>query len=128
MVDFRDYSMSLGNVFGQNLELGADSKIYGNVDVSNHCFLRERANINGDLRYTSQCEEQNGVVARTKSEAKLSKPVVGIPNIVAGITPISVGLDQNVTLSPNNYAAFYANARSKVHLSSGSFPEHLYGA
>lgn len=121
MVDFRDYSMSLGNVFGQNLELGADSKIYGNVDVSNHCFLRERANINGDLRYTSQCEEQNGVVARTKSEAKLSKPVVGIPNIVAGITPISVGLDQNVTLSPNNYAAFYANARSKVHLSSGSY-------
>lgn len=121
MVDFRDYSMSLGNVFGQNLELGADSKIYGNVDVSNHCFLRERANINGDLRYTSQCEEQNGVVARTKSEAKLSKPVVGIPNIVAGITPISVGLDQNVTLSPNNYGAFYANARSKVHLSSGSY-------
>lgn len=121
MVDFRDYSMSLGNVFGQNLELGADSKIYGNVDVSNHCFLRERANINGDLRYTSQCEEQNGVVARTKSGAKLSKPVVGIPNIVAGITPISVGLDQNVTLSPNNYGVFYANARSKVHLSSGSY-------
>lgn len=121
MVDFRDNSMSLGDVFGQNLELGVDSKIYGNVDASNHCFLRERANISGDLRYTSQCEEQNGVVAKTKSEAALSKPVVGIPNIFAGITPISVGLDQNATLSPNNYGAFYANARSKVHLSSGSY-------
>ena len=121
MVDFRDNSMSLGDVFGQNLELGVDSKIYGNVDASNHCFLRERANISGDLRYTSQCEEQNGVVAKTKSAATLSKPIVGIPNIVAGVTPVSVGLDQNVTVSPSNYGAFYANARSKVHLSSGSY-------
>ena len=120
-VDFRDYSMSLGDVFGQNLELGADSKIYGNVDASNHCFLRERANISGDLRYTSQCEEQNGVVAKTKSRATFSKPVVGIPNIVAGVIPVSVGLDQNIALSPNNYGAFYANARSNVHLTSGSY-------
>ena len=121
MVDFRDNSMSLGDVFGRNLELGVDSKIYGNVDASNHCFLRERANISGDLRYTSQCEEQNGVGAKTKSKAKLSKPVVDIPNIVAGITPISVGLDQNITVSPNKYGTFYANARSKIHLSSGSY-------
>ena len=48
-LDFRDYSMSLGDVFGQYLELGADSKIYGNVDASNYCFLRERANISGNL-------------------------------------------------------------------------------
>lgn len=121
MVDFRDNSMSLGDVFGQNLELGVDSKIYGNVDASNHCFLRERANISGDLRYTSQCEEQNGIGAKTKSKATLSKPVVDIPNIVAGITPISVGLDQNITVSPNKYGTFYANARSKIHLSSGSY-------
>ena len=121
MVDFRDNSMSLGDVFGQNLELGVDSKIYGNVDASNHCFLRERANISGDLRYTSQCEEQNGVVAKTKSAATLSKPVVGIPNIVAGISPVSVGIDETITLLPGNYGVFYANARSKVHLSSGSY-------
>ena len=121
MVDFRDYSMSLGDVFGQNLELGADSKIYGNVDASNHCFLRERANISGDLHYTNQCEEQNGVVAKTMSAADLSKPVVGIPNIVAGISPVSVGLDETVTLPPGNYGTFYANARSKVYLSSGSY-------
>lgn len=121
MVDFRDYSMSLGDVFGQSLELGADSKIYGNVDASGHCFLRERANISGDLHYTNQCEEQNGVVAKTKSAATLSKPVVGIPNIVAGISPVSVGIDETITLLPGNYGVFYANARSKVHLSSGSY-------
>lgn len=120
-VDFRDYSMSLGDVFGQNLELGADSKIYGSVDASNYCFLRERANISGELRYTNQCEEQNGVVAKTKSSATLSKPVVGIPDITAGVAPVSVGLDQSVSLSPSNYGTFYANTRSKIYLSSGSY-------
>jgi hypothetical protein len=33
-VDFRDYSMSLGNIFAEELQLGSDSKIYGDVDVS----------------------------------------------------------------------------------------------
>lgn len=121
MVDFRDNSMSLGDVFGQNLELGVDSRIYGNVDASGRCFLRERANISGDLHYINQCEEQNGVVAKTKSAATLSKPVVGIPNIVAGISPVSIGLDETITLPAGNYGTFYANARSKVHFSSGSY-------
>ena len=120
-VDFRDYSMSLGDVFGQNLELGADTKIYGNVDAMNNCFLRERANISGDLHYVSPCTEQNSVFAKTKGSAKLSKPTVDIPNVVSGISPVSVGLDESITLPPGNYGAFYANTRSKVHLLPGAY-------
>lgn len=120
-VDFRDYSMSLGDVFGQYLELGADSKIYGNVDASNYCFLRERANISGNLRYSTPCIEQNNIKAKAKSAKALSKPVVSLPNIVTGISPVSVGLDETITLPPGNYGVFYANARSKVHFTSGSY-------
>lgn len=120
-VDFRDYSMSLGNVFGQYLELGADSKIYGNVDASNYCFLRERANISGNLRYSTPCTEQNNIKAKAKSTKALSKPVVSLPNIVTGISLVSVGLDETITLPPGNYGVFYANARSKVHFTSGSY-------
>lgn len=120
-VDFRDYSMSLGDVFGQYLELGADSKIYGNVDASNYCFLRERANISGNLRYSTPCTEQNNIKAKAKSTKALSKPVVSLPNIVTGISPVSVGLDETITLPPGNYGVFYANARSKVHFTSGSY-------
>ena len=120
-VDFRDYSMSLGDVFGQYLELGADSKIYGNVDASNYCFLRERANISGNLRYSTPCIEQNNIKAKAKSAKALSKPVVSLPNIVTGISPVSVGLDETIILPPGNYGVFYANARSKVHFTSGSY-------
>ena len=120
-VDFRDNSMSLGDVFGQNFELGADSKIYGNVDALNNCFLRERANISGDLHYGASCIEQNDVTVKTKGGLATSKPVVIFPKVVVGISPVSVGLEQSITLLPGNYGAFYANARSKVHLSTGSY-------
>lgn len=120
-VDFHDYSMALGDVFAQNLELGADTKIYGNVDASKYCFLRERANISGSLRYASQCDEQNNVYAETRNVATLSKPIVDIPNISVGISPVSVGLDESVTLAPGDYGVLYVNARSEVRLSSGAY-------
>lgn len=120
-IDFRDNSMALGGVFGQNVELGADTKIYGDVDVSNSCFLRERANISGNLHYSSPCNEQNNVFAKTKSTATLSKPVVEISNITVGVSPLSVGLDETKVLPPGNYGTFYVNARAKVHFSAGTY-------
>ena len=34
-IDISDNSMILGDIFGTKFKLGADSKIYGNVDASN---------------------------------------------------------------------------------------------
>ncbi len=120
-VDFRDGSMSLGSVFGTRLELGADSKVFGNVDVAAVCLLRERARIDGGLRYGHPCVEQNGVSAKTRSAAKLSKPAFGIPDVVPGISPVSVGSEQSLALPPGNYGTFYAAAKSRIRLSSGSY-------
>ena len=120
-VDFRPYSMALGDVFGAKLQLGADSKIYGNVDASNECTLNERAYMEGNLQYGNPCIEQNNVIASSKKQASLVKPVVALPEFSAGVEPISVNLDEFVILPPGNYGMFYANARSKVTLSSGSY-------
>lgn len=120
-VDFRDGSMSLGSVFGTRLELGADSKVFGDVDVAAACFLRERTKIDGGLRYGRPCAEQNGVSAKTKSAAKLSKPAFGVPNIVPGISPVSVGLEQSAELPPGSYGTFYAAAKSRIRFSSGAY-------
>lgn len=120
-VDFRDGSMSLGGVFGTRLELGADSKVFGDVDVASECFLRERASVGGGLRYGRPCAEQNGVSAKTKSVAKLSKPAFGVPNVVPGISPVSVGLEQSAELPPGNYGTFYAAAKSRIRFSSGAY-------
>ena len=120
-VDFRPYSMALGDIFGAKLQLGADSKIYGNVDASNECTLNERAYMEGNLQYGNPCMEQNNVVASSKKKASLVKPVVALPEFSAGVEPISVNLDESVILPPGNYGTFYANARSKVTFSSGSY-------
>ncbi len=120
-VDFRDGSMSLGSVFGTRLELGADSKVFGDVDVVAECFLRERASIGGGLRYGRSCVEQNGVSAKTKSVAKLSKPAFGVPNVVPGISPVSVGLEESAVLPPGSYGTFYAAAKSRIRFSSGAY-------
>ncbi len=120
-VDFRDGAMSLGSVFGTRLELGADSKVFGDVDVAAECFLRERARIDGGLRYGRPCAEQNGVSAKTKDVAKLSKPAFGVPNVVSGISPVSVGAEQSVELPPGIYGTFYAAAKSRIRFSSGAY-------
>ena len=120
-VDFRDDSKALGDIFGSKLELGADTKIYGNVESSNECKLRVRAYVSGNLQYGNPCFEQLGVIAVSKKQASLVKPVVALPEFSAGVEPISVNLDESVILPPGNYGIFYANARSKVTFSSGSY-------
>lgn len=52
-VDLRDASMALGNIFGTKLELGVESVVYGDVDASRECFLRDRSRVDGNLRYGS---------------------------------------------------------------------------
>ena len=120
-VNFRPYSMALGNVYGTKLELGADSKIYGNVDASYECTLNERAYMKGNLQYGNPCDEQNNVVAATKKKVSLVKPVVVLPEISAGIENLQVEIDESRMLSPGSYGALYVNTRAKVTLSSGSY-------
>lgn len=120
-VDFRPYSMALGNVFGSKLEMGADSKIYGNVDASYECTLNERAYMKGNLQYGNPCKEQNSVIAASKKQVSLVKPVVVFSELSAGVEPISINLDSSAFIPPGNYRTFYVNARSKVTLSSGFY-------
>ncbi|SHK99810.1 carbohydrate binding domain-containing protein [Fibrobacter sp. UWEL] len=120
-IDFRDNSKALGNVVGGDVELGVESKIYGDVSVSDNCFLRERAYVVGDLRFATSCTEQNDVYAATKIKAGVQKPSVQLPEIVLGTTPVSVNLDGSLQLVPGNYGAFYANTRAKVRFSAGTY-------
>lgn len=120
-VDFRDNSMALGDLFASNLELGADSKIYGSVDVSGQCFLRERARIYGDLRYASPCSEQNHVSAKTKTASVISKPIAGIENVASGIVPVLIASEESVTIPPGNYGIFYVNTGARVSFTSGTY-------
>lgn len=120
-VDLRDASMALGNIFGTKLELGVESVVYGDVDASRECFLRDRSRVDGNLRYAVPCTEQKNVVAKSMSLARVEKPIVGLPEVGYGVAPVSVGLDETISLPPGKYGVFYANARAKVRLSSGVY-------
>lgn len=120
-INFRDNSMILGNIFGNSFELGADSKIYGDAEVSNECLLRERASITGMLRHSKPCLEQNGVAIGSKTEKISLKPKVKQPRILFGLEPVSVSAGKPIHLQPGSYGTFYANAGSQIKLSSGSY-------
>ena len=62
-IDISDNSMILGDVFGTRFQLGADSKIYGNVDAPNGCTLRAKSHITGNLRYGDPCNSETGATA-----------------------------------------------------------------
>lgn len=120
-VHLADDFKALGNVFGADFQLGADSKIDGDVAVSGNCFLRERAVVAGTLRSAKSCVEQNSVVAGAKESASALKPEVKISEVAAGISPISVGIGESLTLASGNYGIFYANAKARVKLISGVY-------
>lgn len=121
VVDFRDDSKALGNVIGTDVELGVCAKIYGDVDVSGYCSLRERAYVVGNLHYTTSCMEQNGVYAAAKIKSAVEKPFVQVPAMILGTTPVSVNQNESLQLVSGNYGPFNAKTRAKVHFSSGSY-------
>lgn len=126
-LDMRDRSMALGDVFASKLELGVDSKVYGSVDAAKECFLKERANIKGNLRYTNVCTEQNNVQVLSKSQFSLKKDKINVSDISQGTTPVSATFDESLVIEVGAYSALYANTRSKLKFKSGTYSfEQIY--
>ena len=92
-----------GDLYGNNVELGADTKIYGNFETGAKCFLRERANISDTLTSSIPCARQNGI--------KLGKEVIKKPEYAKtqfGTFPASTG-------------SLRVDARTEVRLKSGTY-------
>lgn len=121
-VTLSDYTKTLGgSIYGGVLELGADTKIYGDVEVGTSCFLRERATISGTLASSAKCTEQNSVSKGAEVIKSIFYTPVTVNAITVGTQNISVNLDAVETIAPNTYGSLYINARSKVTFSSGKY-------
>lgn len=127
-IDLRDRTMLLGKIFGEKFELGADAKIYGDLEVKGDCFLRERSRVEGSLQAKIPCAKQNGIfISNSQPFSENSKPAAKISFTTSGIIPVSVEIGDSQNISPGSYGVFYANAKSKVHFSSGFYSfESLY--
>ena len=120
-IDIYDKSMILGDVFTTRFQLGADSKIYGNVDVSNGCSLRAKSHITGDLRYGVPCNSETGATAASTKQVSLQKPTLASPAIVFGDSAKAINISKSETLPPGEYGSLNAQKRAKIKFSSGSY-------
>ena len=113
--------ISGGNVFASYFEMGADTKIIGNVAVGQSCSLRERASISGLLVSPHECSMQNGVTI-TEQERNSFVPTNTYPDVVVGTgVGLPIGLDQVVTIDPGSYGLLTVDSRSRITLNSGVY-------
>ncbi len=119
--EFSDNTMALGDIFATSFQLGADSKIYGNTDISSECNLRTKALITGDLRYKNPCNTQTGATAASMKEASLTKPSITYPVLAFSDSAKAVNISKSETLLPGEYGALNAKKRAKIKFSSGSY-------
>lgn len=120
-IDISDNSMILGDVFGTRFHLGADSKIYGNVDAPNGCTLRAKSLITSDLRYGEPCNSETGATIASTKQASLTKPSVNLPTIVFSDSAKAINISKSETLPPGEYGSLNAKKRAKIKFSSGSY-------
>ena len=120
-IDISDNSMILGDVFTTRFQLGAESKIYGNVDASNECTLRAKSHITGNLRYGEPCNSETGATIASTKQASLTKPSVNIPTFVFSDSAKDVNISKSETLPPGEYGTLNAKKRAKIKFSSGSY-------
>ncbi len=120
-IDISDNSMILGDIFGTTFQLGADSKIYGNVDASKGCTLRAKSLITGNLRYSDPCNSETGATAGSMKQIALEKPAITFPTLTFSDSLKPVNLSKSTTLIPGEYGNFTAKSKIKVTLSSGSY-------
>jgi predicted outer membrane repeat protein len=110
-----------GDIYGNVLELGADTKIYGNVSANAKCFLRERANISGSMSFPFSCTKQNGIVIGKEIKASTNYAHTAIGSVSASSQNKSVAIGADEQLLPGAYGKLHTDARSTVRLRSGSY-------
>jgi predicted outer membrane repeat protein len=119
-----DYTKTLGgSIYGDVLEIGADTKIYGNVSVGSKCFLRERANISDTLAtsFMFPCTKQNNVTIGKEIFKKIKYTKTEIADFSVGSQSIFVSIGSDESLLPGSYGNLKMDARSTVRLKSGSY-------
>jgi len=110
-----------GDIYGNVLEIGADTKIYGNVAANTKCFLRERANISGTMSFPTSCTKQNGIVIGKEIKEKTSYSHTTISNLSVGSQNKSIAIGADEQLSSGTYGNLRVDASSTVRLKTGSY-------
>ncbi|MDR0517836.1 MAG: hypothetical protein LBH25_12405 [Fibromonadaceae bacterium] len=119
-----DYTKTLGGtVYGNDIEIGADAKVYGSVSAGSKCFLRERASISDTLSYSfsSPCSRQNGIAIGKEISGRAEYSKTETASFSAGGQNISVSIGADYAIPPGSHGSLMIDARSSVRLQSGTY-------
>jgi len=123
--DIRDRAQVTGGLVGssQHTEIGCNSEINGSVHSGGNIFLRERANIIGDVIATGEIIKQNNIVITgdTIEHAIFDFPSVEFSAFDIGTDTIIVWNDQSYNLTPGAYDYFHAYSISTIIIYPGVY-------
>jgi hypothetical protein len=109
---------------GSYAEIGADSRITGSLHSRKNAFLRERAQLLGNLRVGENYTAQNFVLIEGEKLAGKPIPDFKLPSekdLKAGTSDVFVGNHEAMHLEPGAYRDFTAHANSALYLKPGKY-------
>ncbi|MDG5815522.1 hypothetical protein QA601_10555 [Chitinispirillales bacterium ANBcel5] len=123
--DIRDRSTIRGGRVGSAFytEAGAGTEIFGGIYSGGNVFIRERANIEGDVAAVQSINKQNGVVVsgEQRQYAQITFPPIPEIEVEYSGADVSVGPGETATLDPGQYRTIQIFSNATVTLSSGTY-------
>jgi len=109
---------------GKFVEIGADGKIYGNVNSSDSVFLRSRAHVTGNIQVPQAPVEQTNIVVdgNVNAVAFPKLAFAGEDSILAvanGTNAYNVGPRTQAVLNPGTYSTITIGAGAIVTINPG---------
>jgi hypothetical protein len=109
---------------GNYAEIGADGKVVGNLYSRGVAFLRERAQLLGNLRVGENYTMQNSVLIGGEKLIGMPIPDFNLPvkkDLKAGSADLFIGGNETRHLEPGAYRDLTAYANSVLHLKAGKY-------
>jgi hypothetical protein len=123
--DLRDSSLIRGAGAGSNayVEIGCDAVLHGPLVSGGTAFLRERAQIQGDLVVHSTVQRQNGVFVggATREGAPLTPVAMAVGTVVPGSLDVTIPNGGSQHLAPGAYRDIVVNAGATLTVDSGEY-------
>ncbi len=114
-------SVSGALLASENIEIGVESRISGNVISGGDVFLANRSQVDS-LSLLGNLQVQDGAAYGTViRSSEIPTPIMQIIPFATGISDIIVERMQNKSVSPGAYRNFIVRERSKIQFAAGDY-------